>query len=77
MRFQPTQAERLLAHIRSKGGRGMSYLDLSFTGVSASGWRRLSPDEHPERYLRKGERLERFVKEVNGKPLVHFKIVRA
>ncbi len=52
-----THAAQLIQAIRAAGRRGMTYLELELLRVSTSPWRRLSPDERPERYLRRGEQL--------------------
>ncbi len=54
-----TQAQQLIAAIRLRGWKGMTMLELEQLKISSCPWRRLSSDERPERFLRKGERLER------------------
>lgn len=69
-----TQAQQLIAAIRASKKRGMTMLELEKLGISSCPWRRLSSDERPERWLKRGERLSRKV----GKDgLVRFVLERA
>ncbi len=59
MKIMPSQQQRIIARIRAAGKRGLSYLDLNLLCVSTCAHRRLSSDEHPERWLKPGEKLKR------------------
>lgn len=53
-----TQAERIINALRASR-TGLTYGEMQDLHISTSPHRRLSPDERPERFLRKGERIVR------------------
>lgn len=63
-----TQAEQLIRELR-KGWR--TWGDLEALRISNCPWRRLSADEKPERFLRKGERIVK--QERSG--ILHLRVV--